>query len=75
MCYAISCPTSNKDFTTTTATATATTTATTTTATATATTTTTTTNNNNRNTGLMSSGAQSHLMGRGILFSLGWQSF
>ena len=27
------------------------------------------------NTGLMSSGGYSHLMGRGILFSLGWQSF
>ena len=27
------------------------------------------------NTGLMSRGAQSHLIGRGILFSLGWKSF
>ena len=27
------------------------------------------------NTGLMSSRGYSHLMGRGILFSLGWQSF
>ena len=38
-------------------------------------------NNNNNvsprlgNTGLISSGGKSHLMGRGILFSLGWQSF
>ena len=27
------------------------------------------------NTGFMFSGAQPHLMGRGIFFSLGWQSF